>query len=184
MSLRVYHLWSRAAVRGELTQQALTHSDGSALGSFYEQAGQRWGVYGLVKVLWSLSLSQRPHWSIRRDGHTPSHKDSTPTDQHTPRILYSRDSTIHQHTSLYSSESDILPKVDRQTEIHSHGSSAVHGSCNMESITFCNMESIRTWNIEQIPVLGKALRVLNEYHIGGDTFAVCKSVSIDTLFRF
>jgi hypothetical protein len=93
-------------------------------------------------------------------------------------------STICQHTSLYSSESDILPKVDRQTEIHSHRSSAVHGSCNMESITFYNMESIRTWNIEQIPVLGKALRVLNDYHIGGDTFAVCKSVSFDTFFHF
>lgn len=118
------------------------------------------------------------------DQERPSHKDSTPTDQHTPRILYSTASTIRQHTSLYSSESDILPKVDRQTEIHSHCSSAVHGSCNMESITFCNMESVRTWNIEQIPVLGKALRVLNEYHIRRDSFAVCKSVSIDTFFNF
>lgn len=66
---------------------SLTHSDSGALGFLDQQDGQWRSVDGLFQFLGGLALSQRPHWSGRRN------------TRMTQRSFHCHDKTNREHST-------------------------------------------------------------------------------------
>lgn len=94
----------------------LTHSDSTTLGALDQQGGERWVVNWLFQFVWCLTLSQRPHWSVRKRITYVKHSSPLPqATNSTVRSLSTHLLLLIWNFYFYQSRGT---KTDRKTNRH------------------------------------------------------------------